>query len=649
MVAAKTGKIFSLGLAATAAAIIFPAMAFAQAKLVAVVTPNPVSEAESIQLRLEVSNPDGPVFQPTFEAPDFTMMGASSAGTSGRVEMQNGRQVLVRNFQFSFVLMPKKAGVATIQNIQVRAGSDTLKSEDIRVKVLPDTGSGRSNRGGNPAAPNIFPQLLLDDEDEDPNPAAPPSSGSGAGAITGKVANGLPKFNSDFTVVALVNKQKVYVGEPVVAEYYIYDFGGVRSCCEIQKWPTFTGFVKDDLEIASRFEFEDVYVGNQLMRRAFIGRFALYSLKPGKFSLDKMQVKAKYLGDDSMGSNIFQVFDLRSGMHASQDVMLEVAPLPETGRPANFGGAVGQFSVKLTADKQTLPQNTPLTLNLTFQGNGNFQAIDAIKLPLPPDFELYESNTNTRGSAPIGVRRELESQKNFQTVAIPRKAGKFEIPAISWSYFNPKKSAYETITTQPISLEVTENANNNVNQNSYVTPSTPGGSSPNTENEFRLLKKVTLGAKENGGKILSFTLLGLILANIGLAARLIRNKLALFDRLYRNIDPFAAVRSDLSAARRAPGSNWQTNLEDALYGIQNVLLGMNTRGLTRYELEEAWQSRNLPMPLYQRIQTILQELDKSRFSSTKQASFNPAGFRDKSQNEAEAILKEAGRKARKPK
>lgn len=632
--------------------LLFAGLAQAEPRLAVTVTPNPVEESESTQLRIEVIAPEAPVFEPTFDAPDFSVMGRSQPSKAGRVEIRNGKQVLLHNYIYTIVLIPKRAGQLLIRNIRVRVGSETLKSEDLRVKVVEDSGNGGFQppgfgQGG--MGRGIFPPGLLDDEDEDqlPNPAAPPQSASPQPG--GKAANALPRFNSDFTVVGFINKQKFYVGEPVVVEYYLYDYGAVRGNLEIVKWPSFNGFVKEDLEIAPRHEFEDIYVGNQLMRRVFIGRFAIYSLKPGKYNLDKMQIKAKYVSSDRMQGSPFQVFNLSTGMHASQDVPLEVIPLPEAGRPANFGGAVGQFTMKLEADKTTLAQNSSLTLNLNFQGVGNFQAIDSVKLPLPPDFELYESTTNSRGNAPIGIRRELESQKTFQVVAIPRKAGKFEIPPFHWSFYNPKKQAYETLSTQPISLEVTASTNTAVGQNSYVSPTEPGSApAPNPESEVAPLKLVSFEAKgEIGSLVLKIALAVLALLNLFLLARLLRTKLSLFGRLYRNIDPLARPRAELMAAKRSPGANWQSTIEDALYGIQNALLRMNTRGLTKYELEEQWQARGLPPTLYQKIQNVFQELDRSRFSSTKQGTAGHGSFREKIQKESEAILKEAGRHARK--
>ncbi|WP_338419918.1 BatD family protein, partial [Xylella fastidiosa] len=65
----------------------------------------------------------------------------------------------------------------------------------------------------------------------------------------------------------------------------------------------------------------------------------------------------------------------------------------------------------------------------------------------------------------MNVRQELASKKAFQTVAIPRRAGHFEIPSITWSYFNPEKVAYQTLTTNPIQIEVTPNETGAGNSN----------------------------------------------------------------------------------------------------------------------------------------------------------------------------------------
>jgi hypothetical protein len=87
-------------------------------------------------------------------------------------------------------------------------------------------------------------------------------------------------------------------------------------------------------------------------------------------------------------------------------------------------------------------------------------------------------------------------------------------------------------------------------------------------------------------------------------------------------------------------------LEEVIFSVVQVLLGFNPRGVTKSELEESWRARGLPFDLFQRVQSVLEELDRSRYSSTKQSSTDPNSFRERMQTAVEGLLKDAG-KARK--
>ena len=464
-------------------------------------TPNPVAERDSLQLQIEVDSPlTTVVMEPTFEAPDFIKAGSPEmkfqphAGDFG----PNTRKKLV----FTFVLMPRHAGKFTIRHIATKAAGRPLFAPDISVTVTPNAAGPRP-----PAQLTAPPVAPTPGDDESTNPAAPNYRGAGAppsappaAPPSAHAASSAPhRFNSDFTVWASVSKMKAYVGEPILVEYYLYDFGGLRQT-EILQWPNFTGFWREDLELTSHIDFEEVFVDRQEARRAFIARYALYGIKPGRFELDKLGVRGRYVPSNILNPALFFNMDLRTGEHYSQPVNIEIVPLPEANRPANFGGAVGKFTLRLDADKKTLAQNTPVTLTFTLEGTGNFQAIEGIKAPLPPDFELYESTTNGRAPGPVGGRQDLASKKTFQTVAIPRKAGHFEIPPVSWSYFDPDKEAYETITTQAFPLEVTPSDSTSTVTNTYLSPdksgAPPGGGEPGTE--LRYLKPVDLTSPGTG-------------------------------------------------------------------------------------------------------------------------------------------------------
>lgn len=643
MAAKKIGRKIALAALALVCALPLAAPAEEAPKVTVVVTPNPVRENESLQLRIEVeASQSVAVFQPTFTAPDFIQIGSQPnyGGVSLR-QYVNGQMTSSQKTYYEYVLSPKKAGNFVIRNIAVKVGDKTVQSNDMNVKVLPDDGSAprRPQRPQMPPVPSFpgMPSLFDDEEDDSTNPAAPGyQGGSAAPGLT--APDDEPKsFNSDFTVYASVNKRKAYVGEPIVIEYYLYDFGGLRQV-EVQKWPSFNGFWKEDLEITSRFEFDEVYAGGRPARRAFLSRYALYGIRPGKISLDKLVIRGQYVaGVSSRG--FFQTQQIRTGSHGSQDITLEILPLPAEGRPEKFSGAVGQFHLKLEADKTTVAQHTPVTFTATLEGTGNFQAVDNIRIPLPPDFEVYESKTGARDSAPIGMRRELHSQKTFNVVALPRKAGKFTVDSLSWTYFDPESGTYKKLSTNPIEITVTENAAGAQGANNYLTqsPAGPGGSAPVPE-EIRGLKSIG-GTGLPIRAALNIALAALALVAGWLAFRLVR---ARAEKYMGGVfqDRFAQAREDYARAKSAKDGSWLTSLEDSIFALGEVLLGSNPRGLTRADLEAHWREAKLPAPLFNRIALVLDRLDLNRFSSSKAMDSTQ---RAKLLQEVESILKEAAK------
>lgn len=640
MAAKKTGRKFSLALALAFAALVPVALWADEApKVTVVVTPNPARENESLQLRIEVEAAQSvAVFQPTFSAPDFIQIGSQPnyGGVSLR-QYVNGQVTSSQKTYYEYVLSPKKAGNFVIRDITVKVGDRVVRSNDMNVKVLPDDGSAprQPQRPPVPSFPGM-PPLFGDEEDDSTNPAAPGYQGGGGSAYT--APDDEPKsFNSDFTVYASVSKRKAYVGEPIVIEYYLYDFGGLRQV-EVQKWPSFNGFWKEDLEITSRFEFDEVYAGGRPARRAFLSRYALYGIRPGKISLDKLLIRGQYVAGVS-NRGFFQTQQIRTGTHGSQEITLEILPLPAEGRPEKFSGAVGQFHLKLEADKTTVAQHTPVTFTATLEGTGNFQAVDNIRIPLPPDFEVYESKTGARDSAPIGMRRELHSQKTFNVVALPRKAGKFTIEPLSWSYFDPESGTYKKLSTNPIDITVTENAAGAQGANTYLPQGggQSGGPAPVAE-EIRGLK--SLGGPGLNVRLWLNVLLSALALVVGwLVFRLVR---ARAEKYMGGVfqDRFAQAREDYARAKSSQGGSWLSSLEDAIFSLAEVLLGSNPRGLTRADLEAQWRESKLPAPLFNRIALVLDRLDLNRFSSTKTMDSTQ---RTKLLQEVESILKDAAK------
>lgn len=127
-------------------------------------------------------------------------------------------------------------------------------------------------------------------------------------------------------------------------------------------------------------------------------------------------------------------------------VALSVLPLPDAGRPAGFGGAVGSYQFDLTAKPTTLDAGDPITLRMEIRGAGNLAALMPPPLNTGDAFRRYDAQP---------VKGEDGDQRRvFEQVIIPNSPDVREIPAVSFSFFDPAAHSYQTITRGPIPIEV---------------------------------------------------------------------------------------------------------------------------------------------------------------------------------------------------
>jgi hypothetical protein len=106
-------------------------------------------------------------------------------------------------------------------------------------------------------------------------------------------------------------------------------------------------------------------------------------------------------------------------------VKLDVKPLPETGRPADFSGAVGSFRMKSAADRSSLDLGEAVALRVTIEGEGSLQSAAAPKLAALQDVKVYEPKTSEdvmTGADHLGAR------KTWEWVIVPLVPGAVRIP-----------------------------------------------------------------------------------------------------------------------------------------------------------------------------------------------------------------------------
>jgi hypothetical protein len=131
-----------------------------------------------------------------------------------------------------------------------------------------------------------------------------------------------------------------------------------------------------------------------------------------------------------------------------------VKPLPP-GKPASFSGAVGNYTMKTSINSTNVKANEAITIKTILSGNGNIKLLKNPEVVFPNDFEVFDPKVdNSLKTTTAGA----SGTKTIEYTAIPRFGGDFEIPAIRFSYFNPKSEKYETISSEPYTLHVEKGA-----------------------------------------------------------------------------------------------------------------------------------------------------------------------------------------------
>lgn len=147
----------------------------------------------------------------------------------------------------------------------------------------------------------------------------------------------------------------------------------------------------------------------------------------------------------SMMGPMFDTFTL-----TSQPAIVQVKALP-TPRPADFLGAVGQFKLESKIVPEKAAVGEPITWTLTLSGTGNWHAID--RLPpraLPKSFRVVSPRAE---KTPVN-NALFDASLSEDLVLIPQTPGRYTLGPYTLSVFNPITGGYETLRTEPVTIDI---------------------------------------------------------------------------------------------------------------------------------------------------------------------------------------------------
>jgi hypothetical protein len=257
---------------------------------------------------------------------------------------------------------------------------------------------------------------------------------------------------SDVFVQVTADKSQVYQNEQVMVTYTIYTRVSISSY-EISKLPASQGFWAEEFPISPGGPaVRDVVIGGQHYKAATVRQVALFPTQTGDLKLDPLEVtvQVQVMKRQRRSMDPFDMlFDSPFGRYSTEQrfvqsdpLNLQVLPLPEAGKPADFSGAVGNFRMDVSLDPKEARTNEALTMRVQFSGSGNIKMLPRPAFKAPPDFESYDPKETVQVDKSGG---RITGSKTYEYVLIPRYTGMQKIPPLNFSYFNTASKSYERL------------------------------------------------------------------------------------------------------------------------------------------------------------------------------------------------------------
>jgi hypothetical protein len=328
-------------------------------------------------------------------------------GQASQFQIVNGQST--SSVTHNFTVTPRRAGDYIIPAMTLNAGGQQLTTQPLRLKVLPA--------------------------------GAPPPEAVASGSQPAFLKLVLPKTN-------------VYLGEIITGELQFYFRQGVQLADQ----PRITDLPAEGLSFGKIVpgSQRQVQIGNAVFN-VIPASVALTAIKTGPLNVGPITASVVIqLPSANRQRDVFDPFRMfsrgeqRQLALATDTLTVQSLPLPTENAPANFSGAVGQFSMTVNVGPTNVATGDPITVRVQIAGRG---ALDALKLPEQVawhDFKAYPPTAKVETSDPLG----LQGTKIFEQIIAPQSTDITELPPFSFSFFDPDAKRYQTLTQPAVKLTV---------------------------------------------------------------------------------------------------------------------------------------------------------------------------------------------------
>lgn len=388
--------------------------------------PTQVAVGEQFRLSYKVNTQDVSGFR-VGNIPDaFEVLMGPSTSSQSSFQIINGHTTQSSSITYTYILVATKNGTFTIPAAHITADGNSISSQALKITVSGTAQSSQSQQGGS---------RQQQQQQERMRSAGSPISGS------------------DLFIKVSANKRRVHEQEPILLTYKVYTLVDLTQL--EGKMPDLKGFHTQEVPLPQQKSFKIENFNGRPYRTVTWSQYVMFPQITGKLQIPSITFNGIVVQQNRNIDPFEAFFNGGSGyvevkkQIQAPGVEIQVDPLPQ--RPADFSGGVGKFSVTAQLTKTEVKANDPVTLRVIVSGIGNLKLIKQPTVSFPNDFDKYDAKLTDKTKLTVNG---VEGSMIYDFLAVPRHPGKFEIPAVTFTYYDTQANSYKTVKTESFTLDV---------------------------------------------------------------------------------------------------------------------------------------------------------------------------------------------------
>ena len=531
------------------------------------------------RLRIDfVMNENGDDFTPP-DFKGFNVVGGPNQSVSN--SWINGKRSFSKTY--SYFLSPQLKGKIKILQATVKISGEIYKTSPLIVEV--------TSAVDKPNDPNNIDYIA----DENIH-------------LVAEISNSNPYLNEGITIL-----YKLYYRNPIT----ISDVQELES-------PKFSDFWNHIIKI-SKITVERGTYKNEPYNEVVWRKVVLYPQKTGKLVLEPLSLNLSVgiptQKRDFFGSKIYR--QVQKTTTTGKNI-INVKALPKKNKPDNFTGAVGQFDFDVVLSKKSLKASESFQAKVKVNGKGNLKLFKLPKIVVPNTLELYEPEYKENIKVLLsGMKGSIEDSYTI----VPQFQGKYPIPEISFSFFDPIKKEYKTLNSFELIVDVFDGPSKLNDYNKISRSEKKEFNNDNSFNFIELSTKFSSIKKEQFWNTSLFWLLFslpliLIILLIILKEVFLNRKENQKSLIQRRNEKLA--RKFLGSAKREINNyqNFYEVLERALHNYLKAKLLIETTEFSKNKIVNLLVKKNVDLIYANEYVDLLENCEIARFSKESNINTN---------------------------